>query len=593
MADALLQNWSGIATLLVIFACLITLYRTNLGADAVLLSGAIVLMLVGIISPTEMLAGFSNLGLATVAALYVVAGALTRTGALYGIAESLLGRSRSVRCAQVRLMAPVAIISSVLNNTPVVAMMIPIVNDWSKRTGIRASQLMMPLSYAAIVGGLCTLVGTSTNLVVNDMLRMDHEGLHLFELAWIGVPAVILTILWVLLVGRRLLPARGAQFDTFGDGAQYTLEMIVDEGGPVAGKSIEAGNLRRLAGVYLVEVIRGAQVMAAVSPNEVLVGGDRLIFAGDVSSVVDLQKMRGLKLADDHVFKIQSDRSQRKFVEVVLGSSFPYLGKSVRESQFRKRYGAAIIAISREGEQVKQRLGDIELKRGDILLLETPPDFIQSRRYTRDFLLMSEINQSQPVLHERRYLALFILLVQLALVSAGILSMFESACLAVLFLVATRCISMEESRQSIDWQVLLVIGASIALGTAVENTGIAATAAQDIVSLVQNNPTLALAIIFSVTAVLTALVSNMAAAVIIFPIASQTAAQLGVDLIPFAVTLMVAASASFATPIGYQTNLMVYGPGNYRYRDFLVVGGPLTVLIGLLTVFLVPVIWPF
>ena len=593
MPDMLISNWSAALTLGVILICLIVLYRTTLASDAVLMTGAVALMVLGVISPQELLSGFSNQGLATVAALYVVAGALTRTGALYGLTDIMLGRTSSIRSAQSRLMAPVALMSTVLNNTPVVAMMIPIVSEWSKRAGIHASKLMMPLSYAAMVGGLCTVIGTSTNLVINNMMAAESEGLALFELAWIGVPAVILTIVYVLIASNKLLPARGERLDTFGDGAQYTLEMMVDVDGPIVGKSIEEAGLRRLSGVYLIEIRRGGRVRAAVSSRELLVGGDRLIFAGDVSSVVDLQNMRGLSLAENQVFKIDGDRSQRRFAEVVLGNNFPFLGQSVRRSQFRKKYGAAIIAISRDGEQVKQRIGDIVLKRGDILLLETPADFIQSRRYARDFLVMAEIDRNKPVLHNRRYAALAILAVQLVLVVGGIMPMFEAACIAVVLLMLTRCISIDESRQSIDWSILMVIGASIALGTAVENTGVAATLAHDIVLLVQGSAIFALAILFLITAVLTAVVSNIAAAVILFPVAQQVASQLGVDITPFAVILMIAASASFATPIGYQTNLMVYGPGNYRYKDFLVMGGPLTLLLGLLSLVIVPLVWLF
>ncbi len=588
-----LAGWNGSITFAVVLICLVILYRTNLAADAVLMSGAAVLMLLGVISPAELLGGFSNLGLATVAALYIVAAGLTRTGALFSLTDLLLGRTKGVRRAQLRLMAPVAVMSSVLNNTPVVAMMIPIVSDWAKRSGIHISKLMMPLSYAAIVGGLCTVIGTSTNLVVNDMLADESAGLALFELAWIGVPAVLLTILYVLLAGGRLLPARGDAGVTFGDGTQYTLEMLVDREGPLVGRSIESAGLRNLAGVFLVEICRDERVIAAVSPAETLLGGDRLIFAGDVSSVVDLQKMRGLSLAEDSVFKIDGDRSQRKFVEVVIGNNYPYLGKTVRDSEFRNKYGAAIIAISRDGERIRQRVGDVRIARGDVLLLETPADFTQSRRHARDFLVMAEIDQSQPVLHERRYVALFILFAQLVLAASGLLTVFEAACGAVILLLLSRCISLDESRQSIDWSVLMVIGASIAIGTAVETTGLASNLAFDIVLAVQNSPILALAVLYLITAVLTALVSNMAAAVILFPVAQQTAAQLGVDLTPFAVMLMVGASASFATPIGYQTNLMVYGPGNYRYRDFLVMGGPLTLLLGLLSLVIVPLVWPF
>lgn len=581
-------------TIIVIVASFVVLLSTSLGADAVLMSGAVILMMAGVLTPQELLSGFSNMGLATVAVMFIVASALTRTGALSALSDHLLGNPNRLGVAQTRLMLPVAAISSVLNNTPVVAMMIPLVQSWAKRLNMSPSQLMIPLSYAAIVGGVCTLIGTSTNLVINDML-LTHgiEGLALFELALIGVPLVIVTVIFVVLTSRWLLPFSAQDAEVFGDAKQYTIEMVVGNGSPLGGQTIEKAGLRNLAGVYLIEIIRGERVFAAVSPSELLLEGDRLIFAGDVDSVVDLQNIRGLEHAEDQVFKVDGDRSERNFVEVILGKSFPYLGKTVRESEFRKKYGSAIIAISREGDHVKQRIGDIELRKGDLLLLEAPPQFTQTRRFEKDFLLISEVDNSAPTLHSRRFWALAILAVQIGLVTLNVLSLFEAACVSVVLLLATRCVSVEESRLSIDWQVLVVIASSIALGVAAEKTGVANYLANSTISLVAGSPYASMAALFCIAAILTALVSNLAAAVILFPVAQSVAVQLDVSVLPFVVTLMVAASVSFATPIGYQTNLMVYGPGNYRYIDFVKIGVPLTVVLGIVTLVLVPVFWPF
>lgn len=585
------EAWITAAIVILSFTVLLL---TNIAADAVLLSAAIALMLLGILTPADLMAGFSNLGLATVGILFVVASALTRTGALASMFNQLLGSPKSIVAAQSRMMLPVALISSVLNNTPVVAMMIPMVSDWAKRMGISVSHLMMPLSYAAIVGGVCTVIGTSTNLVVNDMLvSSTGSGLSLFELAWVGIPIVLVTVVFTAVFGRWLLPDRFHRESVFGDAKQYTIEMVVSEKSPLDGQTIEEAGLRNLSGMYLVEIIRNTHVMPAVSPDEELRAKDRLIFAGDVDSIVDLQKIRGLEHAEDHVFKLNGDRSQRQFVEVVLGSSFPALGMTVRQGEFRKRYGAAIIAICREGEHLKQRIGDVALKRGDVLLLEAPSWFARSGQFEKDFLLISEVQNSRPVLHSKRFHALAILLLQIVLVSMSLLSLFEAACLAAVLLIASRCISLSEARASIDWSVLVVIGASISLGLACQKTGIAEAIAMSAVDLFHGSVYGSLIALFLVGAVLTALISNMAAAVLLFPIIEFTAQQLGVSVIPFAVTLMVAASVSLATPIGYQTNLMVYGPGNYRYSDFLRMGGPLTLVIGAVTVFLVPMIWSF
>lgn len=578
----------------VIVASFIVLLSTSLSADVVFMSAAVMLMMAGVLTPEELLGGFANLGLATVAVMFIIASALTRTGALSALSNQLLGSPKKLSTAQARLMFPVAAISSLLNNTPVVAMMIPLVSKWAKRLKMSPSQLMMPLSYAAIVGGVCTLIGTSTNLVINDMLITEGiEGLLLFELALVGVPLVLVTIVFVIMMSNRLLPAGEEDTEVFSDTKEYTIEMVIGQGSVLGGQSIEKAGLRNLAGVYLIEIIRGDRVFAAVSPHESLLEGDRLIFAGDVDSVVDLQNIRGLVYAEDQVFKIDGDRSSRNFVEVILGRSFPYLGKTVRESQFRKKYGSAIVAISREGEHVKQRIGDIEFRKGDLLLLEASPQFTQTRRFEKDFLLISDVHNSAPTLYSRRFLALAILALQIVLVTLNIFSLFEAACVSIVLLLATRCISVEESRMSIDWEVLLVIAASIALGTAAEKTGMASVLAGSTVALASGSAYGSLAALFAVAAVMTALISNLAAAVILFPVALSVAAQLEVSALPFVVTLMVAASVSFATPIGYQTNLMVYGPGNYRYMDFLKMGIPLTIVLGLVTLGLVPVFWPF
>ncbi|WP_027872796.1 SLC13 family permease [Spongiibacter marinus] len=582
-------------TLAVIAACLTALIFSRRPADMVLCGGVTVLLLLGVLTPEEALAGMSNEGMVTVGVLFIVAQALSETGVVSWISNNVLGRPKSASAAQLRLMTPVAVFSSILNNTPVVAMLIPAVRDWAKRNGLSASQLMMPLSYAAIVGGTCTLVGTSTNLVVNGMMlqALPEQGLGMFELAWIGVPCTVLVILFVLLFSRRLLPDRGGQDERFGDTRQYIVEMLVEPGSPVVGQSIEEAGLRQLPGMFLVEIVRAQQIITAVSPNEKLFANDQLVFAGDVRSVVDLKNIHGLKLAEKQVFKLEAGNLNRCLVEVVISHNFPQLGRRVRDMRFRNHYGAVVIAVSRNGEQLKGKLGDIELEAGDTLLLEAHEDFVSNQRYSRDFLLVSAIENSRPVRHEHRLRASLIMLGMVLGVAFGWLSMLKAAFLAASLMILTRCIQANEARRSVDWQVLLVIASSIALGGAMEKTGAASAIAEGLVNIAAGSPVATLAAIFLVTALFSAVISNLAAAVIVFPIALAASQQLEVSLLPFAVTLMMAASASFATPIGYQTNLMVYGPGNYRFTDFFKMGVPLTVLVGVMTLLIVPLVWPF
>jgi len=582
-------------TLLVIGGSISVLILTRWAPDVVLIAGVVALMLSGVLEPAEALAGMSNEGMLTVGVLYVVAQGLIDTGVVAALSQGVLGRPRSVRHAQFRLVFPVAAFSSVLNNTPVVAMFMPAVADLAKRFRMPVSQLMMPLSFAAIAGGLCTLVGTSTNLIVDGMFK-EHtggNGIGMFDLAWVGVPCVLVVAIYTLLTAQWLLPKRIGARQRFEDARQYIVEMLLEPYSPLAGKTIEEAGLRHLPGVYLVEIERENRLITAVSPSETLCANDRLVFAGDVESVVDLQKIRGVRPAEDQIFKLDSPRADRCLVEVVISASFPGLRRTVRDMQFRNRYGAAIIAVSRAGKQLREKIGDIRLEPGDTLLMETHQEFVQQQKYSRDFLLVSRVENSQPPRHERRWLAIGILLTMVIAVAVGALPMLHAAMLAAGLMIVTRCTTGHSARQAVDWQVLLLIAASIALGRAVEKTGIAHAVAAGTAELVHGSPMLTNTIFFAVTALFTSMISNVAAAALMFPLVVATATALGASLTPFVITLMVASSACFATPISYQTNLMVYGPGDYRFSDFVRFGLPLTLLVALATLVIVPLVWPF
>ena len=582
-------------TLFTIVACFAGLMSNRFAPELVLFVGVIFLLLTDVIGIPEALSGFSNEGMATVAILYIVAAGLAHSGAVSWLSNLLLGKPRSLSAAQFRVMFPVAVMSSLLNNTPVVAMLVPAISDWAKRYKLSVSQLMIPLSYAAIIGGSCTLVGTSTNLVVNGMLEeaMPGEGLALFDLAWIGVPLVVATIIFVLLFSRWLLPNRFIVSRPFEDMRQYMVAMTVEPYSALTGKTIEEAGLRNLPGVFLVEIQRNGRLIPAVSPSEVLCANDHLSFAGNVESVVDLKKIHGLRSAEEQAFKIDTERTDRCLVEVVISPRFPQLGKSVKDGRFRSSYGAAIIAVAREGERIKERIGDIELKPGDTLLLEAHKEFVDQQKYSNDFLLVSQVENSHPIRHERRFVALGLLLMMVVLVTSGVLRMFEAAVLVSGGMIVTGCVNVQQARDSIKWDVLLVIASSIALGTAMDNSGAAQWIAELMIGVAGSSPWVTIIMLFTLTAAFSAIISNLAAAVLLFPVALASSEQLGINVAPLAVTLMIAASASFATPIGYQTNLMVYGPGDYRFMDFVRIGTPLTVVIGVITVLLVPLIWPF
>ena len=571
------------------------LVGTRYAPDVILVGALTVLMVAGVLTPESALLGLANPGLATVGALYVVAAGLVDTGGIHLLGSRLLGRPKSIASAQIRLMLPVTGLSAFLNNTPVVAMMVPFVEEWSRRCRFPVSRLMIPLSYAAIFGGLCTIIGTSTNLIVNGMLidRTGSEGFGFFEIGALGFPLALAGTLYVMGTTRWLLPDRSSPLREPEQVREYTLEMLVEPGSALIGKNLEEAGLRNLPGAFLAEIERGGTVLPAVSPRVRLQAGDRLLFVGVVESVVELVRVRGLVPAPDQLFKLDAPRAERRFFEVVVSRSSPMVGRSIREGEFRTRYDAVVIAVARNGARVRGKVGDIRIRTGDTLLLESRPSFMMRQRNSRDFLLVSEVRDASLPRYERAWTAIAVLAAMVVAAASGLLSMLEAALVAAGLMIATRCTSAAGARSRVDWSVLAVIGASLGLGQAMATSGAADSIARWWIALAGDSPWLALLAVYAVTSVFTELITNNAAAVLVFPIAEATAEGLGVSLWPFLAVVMMAASASFATPIGYQTNLMVYGPGGYRFSDYFRIGAPLNLLMGALAVLLAPLIWPF
>jgi di/tricarboxylate transporter len=578
---------------------------TRIAPDAVLVGGLTLLLVapvplasgwkLGVLTTSEAFAGFSNPGMLTVGVLFVVVAGLRETGGIDWIAQSVLGRPGSLRKAMARILFPVVGLSTFLNNTPVVAMLIPAVNDWAKKLKLAPSKLMIPLSYAAILGGTCSLIGTSTNLVVAGLVvtHTDMAPLRMFDIAWVGLPCAVAGSVFLLLFGPKLLPTRGSPAAELADPRQYTAEMIVPAGSPLIGKSIEQAGLRQLPGCYLVEIDRQGTSILAVGPEETLQADDRLIFAGIVESIRDLQNLRGLVPATNQVFKLDSPRYRRQLFEAVVSSTCPLAGKTIRDGRFRNHYNAVVLAVARGGERIRRKIGDIELRPGDTLLIEASSTFAQQHRDSRDFFLVSAIEDSTPRRHERALLALVILTGMVVLAAWGAVSMLVAAILAAALMVLTRCCGLAEARNAIDWPVLIVIGAALGLGQGIEQSGAAEVLAGSVLGAAGGNPYGALIAVYVVTWLLTEILTNNAAVALMFPIAISAAQQLEVDLLPFVMVLMIAGSASFATPIGYQTNLMVYGPGGYHFTDYARVGIPMTLLVGSTALLLAPQVWPF
>jgi di/tricarboxylate transporter len=589
------MSWEAWVTVGVIAAMTVGLAMNIAAADALLLLTAIVLASLRLVSgsflsPEQVAAAFGNEGLVTVGALFVVAAGLTHSGGTSRVGTPLLGKPDTNESAQVRLMLPVVGTSAFLNNTTVVAMFLPVVKEWARLRKLDVSKLLMPLSYAAILGGICTLIGTSTNIVVQGLMAEARvPELGMFTITPVGVPIAIAGILYVIVAARFLLPTRQAAADKLSDARQYTVELEVEPESPLDGSSISAAGLRHLPGLFLVEVQRGQDLEAAVGPDFVLRGRDRLVFAGVVQSVADLHNIRGLRSVQHAEERdLEVPRHDRVFVECVVSATSPLVGSSIRDSRFRTRYEAAVLAVHRNGELLGGKIGDMVLRPGDTLLVEAAPSFVEQQRDRKDFFLVSRVKSVTPVRHERAWISLAIL--ALVVVGGGLEPWTQPfALLGAALVVVTGCASMDQARKAIEWSVLFAIGAALIIAKTLDSTGAARGLADALLSLVGGTgPVGALAAIYVCTLILTEILTNNAAAALAFPIAHATAQSLEVSTMPFAIAVCLAASCGFATPMGYQTHLMVYGAGGYRFSDFLRMGVGLDLVCMVLAVTLIP-----
>ncbi len=586
------MDWQGWFSLGLALAALLLMSSGRFAPHMVMMAALVVLSASGIISADQALAGFSNSGLITVVAMFVVAAGIHHSGGVDLLVNHLLRSPKSVRSAQARIALPVALLSGFLNNTPVVATMIPAVHAWSRKIGIAPSKLMIPLSYSAILGGTLTLIGTSTNLVVNGQYQQltGEAGFSIFSITAVGLPVAITGLAVMLLLMPRVLPDRKDQ-QKFGAMREFTLEVAVSLNGPLVGKTVGEAGLRELERLYLVEIERGGSVVTAVPSEERLRGGDRLVFAGDTQAISDLLRINGIvpSVHDDEP-SLSQDRAERRLVEAALSPQSDVLGLTIRDARFRDRYGAVVLAVARGGERVSGNLGNIRLKPGDVLLLEARPAFVSRQRYNKDFLLINDLETETPR-HDRAWLSWGILLVLVGLAACSVLSMLNAALLGAAMMILTGCCTVGQAQKSVDVPVILTIAASFALGAALEETGAATFMAEGILALSTGQALLTLFLVYCAVSFLTEVITNNAAAVLVIPVVLSMTNSMGVPAEPFVIAVMMAASASFATPLGYQTNMMVFGPGGYRFSDFVKVGLPMNLLVGLTTVAVIATVY--
>lgn len=574
----------------VILFIIVVLLRNWLGAGFTFVIAIGILGITRILSPPEILRGFANEQIIVIVLLLLIGEIFRKSTLVDNLFSFFFEKTKNYKRFLLKLILPVSGLSCIVNNTPIVAIMMPYVHSWGKKNNVSASKLLIPLSYAAILGGTATLIGTSTNLVVNGMVSEqnifpDFKTLNIFDFTPVGLSMVILGGLYLILFSNKLLPDKGDIIEKLSEESrEYIVEVKVEKGSKYHNKTIIEAKLRNLKGLFLVEIIRGDQAITAVSPGTVILEGDRLIFAGNTETIADMVE-GDPSLKPTQVARF-AERSKTEIVEVVVAPNSRLIDKTAKESEFRGRYDASILAIHRNGEKIRGKIGDVKLSAGDLLLLISGEDFKKRVSDSPDLFIFNKARSIEKMPAYKSLLIIGGLLVAILLSSFKLVPLFTSLMILLILLLLTKVASPKELHRSIDYNLILIIALSLALGTAMIKTGIAANVSHVFVSAFKPYGVVSIMFgIFIITNLLAAIITNKAAVAIMFPIAINLALELTVDPRPFALLVAFAGAASFITPIGYQTNLMVYGPGRYNFRNFMKIGLPLTILFMIVTVF--------
>ena len=585
-----LHAWITIVTVLGMFSILLF---TKLRSDLVFLGAIGILFVTGVLDAKEAFSGFSSTSVVVIGVLFVVIAGLTHTGVLQWIVKHLLGQPDSYSKAVMRLMMPVAVLSSFLSNTTVVALFVNIVKMWAKKLGVSPSKLLIPLSYASGMGGVCTLIGTPPNLIISGLYE-DHTGVAMNVLATTipGLFCLAVGILSVIAM-RRLLPDRKAPEAAFESTGEYTVEMLVPSDNPNIAKSIGSLGLNNVRGGSLVELrhFDDEKIMSPVPDNEPLMGGDRLVYAGQIDELLELKRTHGLVNADHHVFhysEAATDERHLRTAHVRFGSKL--IGNTMRENQFEHNHDVTLVAVSRRGKRIESSPRDVILQAGDTLLLEMGSSKTQPQEFSGDLQFFD--SAEVPNIGTGTLVSTAIMITMVVVSALGIMPLLQCAFIAAAAMLIFRCCSAEQAMRAINWDILMVFAGSVVLGIAIQKTGIAERLAFGILDICGTNPIVVMTAICLVGTFITEFISNTAAGAMFFPIMYEAAEKLGYDPFPFLVALMISVSSSFATPIGSPTHMLVYGPGGYRFSDFLRIGLLMNIIILAANIFIVNIFYP-
>lgn len=583
-----LHAWITIVTVLSMFTVLLF---TKLRADLVFLAAIAVLFVTGVLDAKEAFSGFSSTSVVVIGVLFVVVAGLTYTGVLQWIVKHLLGQPDSYCKAVVRLMLPVAALSSFLSNTTVVTLFVNIVKMWSRKLGISPSKLLIPLSYASGMGGVCTLIGTPPNLIISG-LYADNTG-HTMNIMATAIPGLFCLFVGILsiIALRRLLPERKAPENAFEATSEYTVELLVPSNSQLIGKKIGQAGLVNVRGGSLIELVHFDTVVSPVPEDEPIMGGDRLVYSGQVDEILNLKESHGLVNADHYVFSMNEIEKNRQFrtAYVTFGSNL--IGKSIGEGTFEKDNNMVLVAVSRRGQRIAESPRNVRLEAGDTLLFECPANIsinTASLSAQMQFFDSPEV----PNIGARTILSTTIMLAMVVISALGVMPLLQCAFLAAAAMLLLRCCTTDQAMKSVNWDILMVFAGSVVLGLAIQKTGIAERMAFGILDVCGTNPIVVMTAICLVGTFITEFISNTAAGAMFFPIMFNAAEKLGYEPFPFLIALMISVSSSFATPIGSPTHMLVYGPGGYRFSDFIRIGLPMNFIILAANILIVNIVYP-
>ena len=583
-----LYAWITIFTVLAMFTVLLL---TKLRADLVFLGAISILFVTGVLSAKEAFSGFSSTSVVIIGVLFVVVAGLTHTGVLQWIVKHLLGQPKSYSKAVIRLMLPVAGLSSFLSNTTVVALFVGIVKMWSKKLGISPSKLLIPLSYASGMGGVCTLIGTPPNLIISG-LYAENTGVAMNVLTT-TLPGLFCLFVGVLsiIAMRKLLPDRKAPESAFESTSDYTVELLVPSDNPHIGETINEAGLNNVRGGNLIEIVHYDEFVSPANGEDVLMGGDRLIYSGLIDEILDLKDSHGLVNADHHVFTLSEIDSNRQLrtAFVTFGSSL--IGKMIGKTNFEKENGVVLVAVARRGNRIEQSPREVVLQAGDTLLLDCPPQMRIDASNLTPILQFFDSDQV-PNIGKKTLISTTIMIAMVVLSALNVIPLLQCAFLAAIAMLIFRCCNVDQAMKAINWEILMVFAGSVVLGVAIQKTGIAERLAFGILDVCGDNPIVVMTAICFVGTFITEFISNTAAGAMFFPIMYQAAEKLGYDPFPFLVALMISVSSSFATPIGSPTHMLVYGPGGYRFSDFMRIGLLMNLIILAANILIVNIIYP-